>query len=127
MSAPQEDGTAGFVLLETIVAFLVLAVALTAAIATISQGSLSIRRAGEADLAAEVAREVAAVRLPALAAAGTLTGELRGAPWRLDARSLDDESRFPLYAVTITVRPPGAARPFTFRSFAAGEPRGAAP
>lgn len=59
--APDPDG--GFVLLETLVAFLILAVTLTAAIAAISQGSSSVRRAGAAKLAADVAREIAAVYL----------------------------------------------------------------
>ncbi len=120
MTVPEAEGTAGFVLLETIVAFLVLTVTLAAAIAVISQASLSIRRAGEADLAAEIAREVAAVHLPALAAAGLTGGEMRGVPWQIEADLLDGGRPIPLYAVAITVRPDGAARAYIFRSFAVG-------
>ena len=119
MTARDEE--AGFVLLEVIVAFLVLTLSLATAMAAISQGSLSIRRAGEATAAADLAREIATLRLAAPLLPGTLEGERDGAAWRLEARVLpDDGGAVPLLAVTIAVRPPGAARPYLFRSFATG-------
>lgn len=114
-------------LLETLVAFLVLAITLTAAVATISQGGLSLRRAAEAELATDVAREVAALRLDPLAVEEPQAGDLRGAAWRLELHPLGSGGRQPLYAVTIHVRPPGAARSFAFPGFAIGPPRGPAP
>lgn len=118
MSAERRED--GFVLLEVIVAFLVLAVSLAAGMAAISQGALAIRRAGEAARAADLAREVAALRLAAPLAPGIAQGERDGAEWRLEARALPDGDEPPLLAVTIAVRPPGAARPYLFRSFATG-------
>ncbi|WP_298431832.1 hypothetical protein [uncultured Jannaschia sp.] len=111
----------GFVLLETLVAFLVLAVGLTAAIGAVSQATLAVRGASEASRAADLAREVATVEMQALTGLGATTGEFedRGA-WRLVARELPDGGAIPLLAVTIEIRPAGASRAYRFESFALG-------
>lgn len=122
MMAGKAEGEDGFVLLETLVAFVVLSVALAAAIGAVSQATLAMRRAGEATAAAHIAREVAAVQGGAVAAAGDFSGQAPGgAEWRLSARELPDDNPVPLFAVTIEVLPPRATQSYVFRSFVVGE------
>ncbi|MFO6463281.1 hypothetical protein ACK8OR_02720 [Jannaschia sp. KMU-145] len=118
MTGGRDDG---FVLLETLVAFLVLAVGLTAAIGAVSQATLAVRGAGEASRAADLAREVATVEMRALTGSDATMGEFdNGGAWRLVSRELPDGGAIPLLAVTIEVRPAGATRAYRFESFALG-------
>jgi general secretion pathway protein I len=123
MIRPGDNAEGGFVLVETVVAFLILAIALAVGIEAIAQGGGTTRRADEIALASVVARELGATRVPGIAGEGVWTGtHPNGGVWRLAARALPDDGVRPLYAVTIEVRPPGARGIYGYRSFASGAP-----
>ena len=114
---PARDG---FILIEVVVAFLILATALAVGVRAIAQGGLAIRRAQEIAAASAVAGEVAATTLGGLAEGERAGTHPNGAVWRVRARALPDGADPPVLAVAIEVRPAGAARPYRFRSFAIG-------
>jgi type II secretory pathway pseudopilin PulG len=119
----SRDGEAGFLLVETIVAFLVLSIALAIGVQSVAQGTASVRRADAAAVAAMVAREIVATRAGGLAAPGEWSGQHpSGAAWRLTAARVPDERALPLYLVSVAVRPAGSSRAYDYRSFAVGEP-----
>lgn len=121
MTARPDAREAGFILVETIVAFLILVIALTVAVQTVSQAAESIRRSRAASSASLVAGEVLAARADSIAGPGSWTGQHpTGASWRLVARRLGDDGPQPLYALTLEVRPPGATAALDFRTFAIG-------
>jgi Tfp pilus assembly protein PilV len=118
-AAPAEDG---FVLIEVVVAFLILAIALAVGVQAIAQGATAVRRADQIAAASLVVRELAATRMQALPGAGVWTGTHgNGSAWRIVAEMLPDGPEAePLLAVVIDVQPEGARLPFRYRSFAIG-------
>jgi general secretion pathway protein I len=123
MTRAGDRAEAGFALVETVVAFLILATALAVGIEAIAQGGGSAHRADEVALASAVARELSATRLATVAEAGEWRGSHpNGSAWRMAARALPDGGPRPLYLVDIAVRPPGSRAPYRYRSFASGIP-----
>ena len=97
----------GFVLVEAIVAFLILSIALAIGVESVAQGTGTVRRAGEVADASLVARELFATRGAVLVGEGTWTGaHPNGSAWQMTARILPDGRTPPLYLVTVRVTPP---------------------
>jgi general secretion pathway protein I len=116
-------GEAGFLLLETIVAFLILAIALAIGVQSVAQGTGSVRRADEVATASMVAREVFATEAREIVEPGTRSGvHPSGAAWRLTAGLVPDGGPLPLYHVVVEVRPVRSGRAYDYRSFAVGTP-----
>ncbi len=117
--SPAEAGAeAGFTLLEILVAFAILAVALTAVLQAFGGGLESVRRADAAALSLAKARSLLErVGTELAIAPGVLSGGEEEAGWSVSiARSkspLDRVKgfgrRYALYEVTVTVTAPGAA------------------
>jgi type II secretory pathway pseudopilin PulG len=116
---PAEDG---FVLIEAVVAFLILALALAVGVQAIAGATTAIRRAGQMAAASVVLDELAATRIQALPGAGVWTGSHRnGSEWRIVASVLSEGAdRGPLLAVAIDVQPEGALAPYRYGGFAIG-------
>ena len=70
-----KDAEEGFTLVETIVAFLVLAIAMGVATQTISIATNGLRRSSESDQLIELAKSVHLIELPKLVAAGATASE----------------------------------------------------
>jgi Tfp pilus assembly protein PilV len=106
VTGPAPSGEAGFLLVETMVAFLILAIALAIGVQSVAQGTAALRRAEAAAAADVVAREIFATRTASLSQAGAWTGRHpNGAAWRLSATPVADGRLPPLYRVTVEVQP----------------------
>lgn len=127
MSTDGRDG--GFILVETIVAFAVLAIALGVSMQTISQSATTLVRAADIQAAGLVYRALAAKEFPDLRNEGEFEGELdSGEPWRIVARAVRDDHARPLLALSATVWPRGAKGPaYTYQTFLSNPPLQAAP
>ena len=122
MSGVRASGEDGFVLIEAVVAFLILAIALAVGVQAIARSTTAIRRADEMAAATVVVQELAATRMQALPGAGVWTGRHgNGAAWRIVATELTPGADAePLLAIAIDVQPGGARVPYRYRSFAIG-------
>lgn len=117
--SPADTGAeAGFTLLEVLVAFAILAVALTAVLQAFGGGLESVRRADAAALSLAKARSLLErVGAELAIAPGVLNGGEEGAGWSISISRrkspLDQmkglEMRYALYDVVVTVAEPGAA------------------
>lgn len=118
-------GDDGFALVEAVVAFAILAVALGVAMATVSQSARVLARAGDMDVASRVLDMLAASEIPAIDEEGTLTGRTdEDAAWRIAAESVRDGHARPLFALTVTVWPRGETGPgYIYYGFASGTER----
>lgn len=114
-------GQDGFTLLETIIAFLILALSLSVTVQTISSGAKSFHRAADLQRANLVMDELASVQIPALTGSKELNGEVDESKWTIKALEIDDKYPGGLIAVEIAVRPRGDDGPvfdyFTFVTF----------
>lgn len=123
MTASREPRDAGFMLVETIVAFLILAMALGVAVEAVSQAVASTRRAQSAAAVSLVAGEVLAAREDTVTGPGTWSGRhANGATWQMVAQRLRDDGPQQLYLLTLEVQPPGRASSQQFRTFVVGVP-----
>jgi type II secretory pathway pseudopilin PulG len=122
MSGQRTAPESGFVLIEVVVAFLILAIALAVGVQAIAQSTTAIRRADEMAAASVVARELAATRMRTLTGEGVWTGKHgNGSEWRLVAAALaEGGDTEPLLAIAIDVQPAGARTPYRFRSIVIG-------
>lgn len=114
------DTESGFVLIEVIVAFLILTLALAVGVQAIAQGTMAVRRADDMAAASLVIHELDATLVQALPGAGVWTGTHgNGSDWRIVAETLSgDVEAAPLLAIVVDVQPPGARTPYRYRSFA---------
>ncbi|MCO5159987.1 MAG: type II secretion system GspH family protein [Mesorhizobium sp.] len=124
MTAPASPGQGGFILVETIVAFAILAVALGVSMQTISQSATTLVHASDIEAAGLVYGELAERQFPELGGEGEFTGELdSGEPWRIVARAVRDSHVRPLLSVTATVWPRGADGPaYSYQTFVSNSP-----
>lgn len=120
--AQAGDGEAGFALLETVIAFVILATALAVAMQTVSQSARALVRAADLERAGQVLDSLAVSRLRSLERAGTFGGEDdRGGEWQVTARDVRDARSRPLFSVEATVWPRGRSGPqFSYHTFAVG-------
>ncbi len=107
----NNGGDEGFTLLETIIAFLILAMSLSVTVQTISSSGLTFRRASDLQRASFVMEELAAVQLAKLAKAEHRTGKLGQSSWSMTVIEVEDNYPGKLLAVDIEVRPRGDEGP----------------
>lgn len=124
MTAPASEDQGGYILVETIVAFAILALALGVSMQTISQSATTLVRASDIQAAGLVYTELAEKEFPDLRDEGEFTGELdSGEPWKIVARALRDSHARPLLAVSATVWPRGADGPgYSYQTFVSNPP-----
>jgi hypothetical protein len=122
MTGSGDGHEAGFTLLETIVAFLILAISLGLGVETISQGTRTFVRSGDLETASLILHGLAADRLFKIDEAGVVSGKAgREAAWRITARAVLDDHARPLLAVRVAIWPRGRNGPvFTYDTFASG-------
>lgn len=127
MTTDGKEG--GFILVETIVAFAILAVALGVGMQTISQSATTLVRAADIQAAGLVYASLAAKEFPDIRNEGDFEGELdSGEPWRIVARAVRDDHARQLLALTATIWPRGAKGPsYTYQTFISNPPLQAAP
>lgn len=125
-AACTNSGEDGFTLLETIIAFLILAISLGIAVETISSGVMTFRRASDLEQASQIMERLAAVEMRKLNAARVLEGKTDdGAGWKLTVRPIGGRRDRPFFAVTAEIRPRGGSGPvFEYLTFsgANGQP-----
>ena len=120
MTGPApESREAGFTLLETIIAFVILALSLAVATQTISTGGLTFRRASDLERASLVMTELSAGQIRNVDSAGETAGRIGDSQWKITAREVTDKIPGMLFAVQVRVWPRGAGGPaFDYATFA---------
>ncbi len=117
----NQRGNDGFTLLETIIAFLILALSLSVTVQTISSGARTFHRAADLQRANLVMDELASVQLPKLTKSDEQNGEIGESSWTITARKIDDKYPGGLISVEVAIRPRGDDGPvfdyFTFVTF----------
>lgn len=128
MTAPLPSRQDGFILIETIVAFAILALALGVSMQTISQTSATLVRAAEIQAAGLAYQTLAAREFAKLQDEGESAGQLpSGERWRITARLVRDDHTRPLMAVSASVWPSGGdGSVYTYQTFVSN-PRQEAP
>lgn len=123
--SPRQDG---FILVETIVAFAILALALGVSMQTISQSATTLVRAADTQAAGLVFQALAAREFGQLKDEGEFSGLMpSGEPWRIVAQRIRDDHARPLLAVSASVWPRGSDGPvYTYQTFVSN-PREEAP
>ena len=118
----REDG---FALLETVVAFAILAVALSVSMQTISQRARVFVRSEDMEAAGRILDRIMARELPLLAEAGTVENAPGSTDlWRIEAEPIRDGHSRPLLAVMVTIWPRGAEGPhYTYQTLTSGTQR----
>lgn len=124
-TSPRQDE--GFALLETIIAFTILSIALAVSLQTVSQSARTLVRAGDMQIASLALDKLVANEFPDLKEEGTFNGELGdGELWQASARAIRDSHSRPLLAVTATIWPRGRDGPrFTYQTFQSPAPEAA--
>ncbi len=123
MAGRTTAGSEGFALLETVVAFAILALAMTVGVQAISQSVRTYVSSTDLWTANLIRDELAIAAIPTLSEAAVSTGTKGNALWRIEAVPVPDEHARALFAVTLTIQPRGADGPvLVYRSFASGEP-----
>jgi general secretion pathway protein I len=109
----------GFILVETIVAFAILALALGVTMQTISQSARTIVRADDIRAAGLAYDLLAAEKFASFSGEGDFEGELDdGAAWRAQVRAIRDDHVRPLLAVSARIWPRGRSGPsYLYRTF----------
>ncbi len=116
-------GSDGFALLETVVAFAILALAMTVGVQAISQSVRTYVSSTDLWTANQIRDQLAIATIPALHEAGVRTGTSGIALWQIESAPVGDEHARALFAVTLIIRPRGDAGPtLVYHSFASGEP-----
>ncbi|MEX0347711.1 MAG: prepilin-type N-terminal cleavage/methylation domain-containing protein [Rhizobiaceae bacterium] len=117
----NRSGQDGFTLLETIIAFLILALSLSMTVQTISSGAKTFHRAADLQRANLVMNELASVQLSKLTKSGEQNGQIGESGWTIKAQKIDDKYPGGLIAVEVAIRPRGDDGPvfdyFTFVTF----------
>ena len=115
--APRRDE--GFALLETIIAFTILSIALGVSLQTVSQSVRTLARAGDMQIASLALDDLVANEFPDLKGERTFSGELDdGELWQASTREIRDSHARPLIAITATIWPRGRDGPrFTYQTF----------
>ncbi len=116
-AAPDRDG--GFILVETIVAFAILALALGVAMQTISQSARTIGRAADIQAANLAWDALVAEKLPQFTREGEFEGQIgEGVPWRAAVRGISDDHVRPLFSVSARLWPRGENGPsYLYQTF----------
>ena len=122
MTGTDDGKEAGFTLLETIIAFLILAISLAMSVETISQGARTFQQSADLEKATLILHGLAAGQLFKIGDAGTFSGKAGGeSAWRISATAVPDNHTRPLLAVTVAIRPRGQSGPvFTHHTFSSG-------
>lgn len=118
------DRSDGFILVETIVAFAILALALGVAMQTISQSARTIGRAADIQAANLAWDALVAEKFPEFIREGEFEGQIaEGVPWRATVRAIADNHVRPLFSVNARVWPRGDDGPsFLYQSFVSSPP-----
>lgn len=120
-TSSNQSGQDGFTLLETIIAFLILALSLSVTVQTISSGAKTFHRAADLQRANLVMDELVSVQLPTLTETEDRDGQIDESKWTINARQIDDTYPGGLIAVEVAIRPRGDDGPvfdyFTFVTF----------
>ena len=123
MSARQKDGReAGFSLLEVIISFTILAIAISIAVQTISNGGLAFKRASDLESITLALAELRAGELQNVNWETAQTGRFdNGISWQIESQRIPDSRLAPIYAVTITITEAGdRGRTYRYNYIAAG-------
>ena len=129
MTAAEGGHEAGFTLLETIVAFVILAISLALGVETISQGVKTFSRSDDLEEASLILQGLAAGPLRNIEEAGEISGSTGTAGgdravWRLTAAAVPDSHVKPLFVVSVTIWPRARNGPvFTYHTFATRKPQ----
>jgi type II secretory pathway pseudopilin PulG len=120
MTGPAPESLeAGFTLLETIIAFVILALSLAVVTQTISTGGLTFRRASDLERASLVMTELSAGRIRNVDRAGEIAGRIGDSQWKITVREVTDRIPGMLFAVQVRVWPRGTDGPaFDYATFA---------
>ena len=121
---PSADRNGGFILVETIVAFAILALALGVAMQTISQSARTIGRAADIQSANLAWDALVAEKFSEFTREGEFEGEIGGGvPWRATVRPIADDHVRPLYSVSARLWPRGADGPsYVYQTFVSSPP-----
>lgn len=114
---PRQDE--GFALLETIIAFTILSIALAVSLQTVTQSVRTLVRAGDMQIASVALDNLVATKFADFNEEGDFNGELGdGELWQASTRAISDNHSRPLLAVTATIWPRGRDGPrFTYQTF----------
>ena len=125
MTGIGDSHEAGFTLLETIIAFLILAISLALGAETISQGTRTFQRSADLEKASLILHGLAAGPLFKIADTDGISGKADGqAEWRIEASAVPDSHARPLLALTVAIWPRGPNGPaFTYHTFSSGGSR----
>jgi Tfp pilus assembly protein PilV len=119
MTGADDSHEAGFTLLETIIAFLILAISLALGVETISQGAKTFQRSADLEKATLILHGLAAGPLFKITGTGVISGKADSqATWRIAATAVPDNHARPLLSVTLAIWPRGPNGPvFTYHTF----------
>ena len=122
MTATGDGHEAGFTLLETIIAFLILAISLALGVETISQGARTFLRSGDMEKASLTLHGLAAGQLFKIAETDVISSDSGGkAAVQITATAVSDDHARPLLAVRVAIWPRGRNGPvFTYQTFSSG-------
>ena len=122
MTGTGDGREAGFTLLETIIAFLILAISLALGVETISQGARTFLRSGDLEKASLILHGLAAGQLFKIGDTDVLSGKAGAqTAWRITATAVSDNHARPLLAVRVAIWPRGQNGPvFTYHTFSSG-------
>ena len=87
MTGAGDSHEAGFTLLETIIAFLILAISLTLGVETISQGAKTFQRSADVEKATLILHGLAAGPLFKIADTGVISGKAELSGWKFPSPS----------------------------------------
>ena len=120
----QPDAQDGFTLLETIIAFLILSIAMGIAVSTTSSGTQAFRRAGDLQAASLMLAELSQSELAVISKATTRIGNTDGKDWSIVSHEVPLTGGKTALAVRISISPRGSEGPvFDYLTFAGGGPR----
>jgi Tfp pilus assembly protein PilV len=101
----DDSASAGFSTVEILVAFVVLSLGLGLAVQSISQASMSLRRADDAGKEALLLRRIVSEELPRLVNVYTgKTIEAAGPSWRIEVQPISDQGPRQALRATIEIR-----------------------
>ncbi|MCB1385652.1 MAG: prepilin-type N-terminal cleavage/methylation domain-containing protein [Nitratireductor sp.] len=117
---PESGGQeAGFTLIEVVIAFTILTLALAVAMQTVSRTGMTFRRSGTLETVTSAAETVLALVRTGTGAPRTQGVLEDGTRWSVTREEIPDRREQKLFALRIAITPADGGRPYDFLTFAA--------
>ncbi len=119
MSIHADHAEAGFSLLETVIAFLILSISLAVVVESISRNTLAMRRVNDLQQASLVMEQLSVSMLQSIDASGKKEGKIGKASWKLTSSAIETGGGPTIFALEVQIRPRGTGGPvFDYLTFA---------